>query len=443
MKKIFLNFVLILNIFKLYSSYKFGKLSNYSSNNNVAYSTQKDLGQCSCNLSSFCDYNCPCDKSCTEEDINKFDEDERDRTKYIKERLSDYLCQNKLDKFNYNKNKAGISVKDHIFSLMCIHKDNSPDMGEFYIKEPKPNNAADDWIQEFFNERNKEVNYEENMALYKPDSNGNCIKSDISKYKNNKYSCIDNNNIVKSDNNFSSTSFGNNIIGIKSNASSNTSVSYYSNDKTKIINFNVSWNISENEGNIRPKGYTQGTPLKINVDNQNYDQYYLPIIDNNGYCINENEENNAISFQPLLFKKNMIYSCIINNNNITNTMIYQFLCGNKMKICPTPDDKCENTKNVTCPDFNSSNIEGNVNIQLKIYSYKKGKESSPYEIIANQKVYINENQSNGGSEKQILTLNIKYIDVSSSSYYNTKDGKITSLIPLSDEELNAITVNDK
>ena len=441
MKKIFLNFVLILDIIKIYSSYNFGILANYSNKNNLPYSTQKDMGQCSCNLSSFCDYNCPCDNNCTEDDINKFDNDEKDKSKYFKERLSDYLCQNKQDKFNYNKNKAGISVKDHIFSLMCIHKDNSPDMGEFYLKDPKPNNAADDWIKEFFNEGNKEGNTEENMTLYKPDSNGNCIKSNISIYKNNKFSCIDNNNIVSNDANFSSTLYGNNIIGIKNNAPSKTNVSYYTNDKTKIINFNVSWNISD--GNIRPKGYTQGTPLKINVDNQNYDQYYLPIIDSNGFCVIENEENNAINFQPLLFKKNVVYSCIINNDDLTNTKIYQFLCGDKTKICPTPDDKCENTKIITCPDFDPSNLDGNVNIQLKIYSYKKGKESSPYEIIANQKVYIDDNTSNGGSEQKILTLNIKYIDVSSSSYYNTKDGKITSLIPLSDEELDAITVNDK
>ena len=42
----------------------------------------------------------------------------------------------KIVKFGYNKKEAGISVKDHIFSLMCIHTDNSGDMGEFYKETP-------------------------------------------------------------------------------------------------------------------------------------------------------------------------------------------------------------------------------------------------------------------------------------------------------------------
>ena len=444
MKKIILNFVFILNIIKLiYSTYEFGELANFTNNIAISYSMEKDMGRCSCNLSPYCDYNCPCDSSCTEEDIKKFDEDERDKFKYFKERLSDYLCLNKQDKFNYNKNKAGISVKDHIFSLMCIHKDNSPDMGEFYEEEPKPNNAADDWKNEFFKSNNEENN-EGNIELYKPDSNGYCIKSNISINKNNKFSCIDINDIVGGGFGFTKIQYGDNTIGIKDNAPSNTNASYYTNNKTKIINFNISWNIDENEGNTRPKGYMQGTPLKIKTNDQEYDRYYLPIIDSKGNCINENEENNTISFQPLIFKNNVIYSCIF-NNNLRNIKIYQFLCESQTKICPTPDDKCDNTKNIIdCSEFDPDIIDGNVNIQLKIYSYKEGKESSPHEIIVNQKVYIDENSNNNGeNEKKILTLKIKYIDVSSSSYYNTKDGKITSLIPLSDEELDAITVNDK
>ena len=46
--------------------------------------------------------------------------------------MDEFRCKKKSDTFEYNKKKAGIKIKDHIFNLMCIQYDNSGDMGEFY-----------------------------------------------------------------------------------------------------------------------------------------------------------------------------------------------------------------------------------------------------------------------------------------------------------------------
>ena len=64
MKKRILNIFLFINIFKsLISEYKFSPTINYTFEN-FNYSITKDLGQCTCDLSNLCDYNCPCDKDC-------------------------------------------------------------------------------------------------------------------------------------------------------------------------------------------------------------------------------------------------------------------------------------------------------------------------------------------------------------------------------------------
>ena len=68
MKKYFLNIVLLVNIIKIiYSAYEIpGKINH--THENFSYSMQKDMANCTCDLSSLCDYNCPCDPKCTEEE---------------------------------------------------------------------------------------------------------------------------------------------------------------------------------------------------------------------------------------------------------------------------------------------------------------------------------------------------------------------------------------
>ena len=207
---------------------------------------------------------------------------------------------------------------------------------------------------------------------------------------------------------------------------------YYSNSQNNIKDFKITGS-NENKNQNRPKGYIQGGPIKIQAGGNTYDQYYLPIIDENMSCITDNTINNTISIKPILFKNNATYSCIYSTLN--NTFIYQFLYNQDRKLCHSPID-CENKKYDCIPPT----LTGNQNtiLTLNIYTSKKGKEHEPYEIIKGYKCHATESNSNGN--QKILTLKINFIDISSSSYYNTKNGKITSLNPLNEEVMDAIKI---
>ena len=166
-----------------------GDYENWSSRETTKLSTEKDMGQCTCDLTNRCDLRCCCDKDCSEEIIKNW-EDEGNCLKTKKDFLfEDYFCKSRNDSYNYNKNKAGITVNDHIFNLMCIYFDNTKDMGEFYLDEDykvEVQTLKEDWTKDFLkeNQENKEIKegevykYGESLSftLYKPDSNGNCIK---------------------------------------------------------------------------------------------------------------------------------------------------------------------------------------------------------------------------------------------------------------------------
>ena len=416
MQKKFFQFILFFfNIFKFIScTYSFGTpISKVQEN--FEYSMEKDMGQCTCDLSSFCDYNCPCDKDCGYTEIEGID------------RLEEYKCKSLREKFKFNKNEAGISIKDHIFSLMCIHTDNSGDMGEFYKETPNENNEdkKNNWINDFFQAPNSQDN-QESINLYKPDSNGYCMKTYISELKNTQFSCIRSDKV--------NLNIGENNAYEIQGLPEKTGGFYYINSKTNIIDFKVSWNTNQ-ENNLRPKGYLQGSFLKINYG-YIYDQYYLPIINNEGYCLSTNEIPSAISIKPFLFKNNAIYSCKV-KNGIIDTFLYNFLLSDdRARICSSPDKEDCNINIKGNKDIEDTNQD--ININLYIFTSKEGKESSLYEIIKGSLITANQISSNA----PILTLNIKFIDVSSSSYYNSKDGIITSLSSLPKKILDSISIND-
>ena len=433
-KNFFLYFLFFFNIFKFIScAYSFGGRVE-KTHENFDYSMEKDMGQCTCDLSSHCDYNCRCDKECGYTDIED------------KDRLKEYKCKSLREKFQFNKNEAGISIKDHIFSLMCIHTDNSGDMGEFYKEAPNEDNnqKKDEWINSFFkNNENTETDTTDNLTLYKPDSNGYCIKTTVSKLKNNEFSCVRSQNIGDYNTPLNLLSFGNNDINWIGTIYNQAQTSYgiaYTNTINKNIEFNLFWDKKDNQ-NKRPNGYMQGSPIKIYYDDKDYDKYFFPIIDASGNCLQNGIENgnNSISIKPFLFKNNAIYSCRINTASIENLKIYNFLNGgdNAAKICSSPDkEECTNQIRFVSTTNNNNQY---INITLYIFTSKEGKESSPYEVIKGSlATLIGPNEVNG----RWLIFNIKFIDISSSSYYNTKDGKITSLTALSDKLLKYISVND-
>ena len=392
------------------------------------------MANCTCDLSSLCDYNCPCDPQCTEEDKKKFNINEKDTLNYGKDRLADFKCENKKNKYKYNKNKVGMTVKDHLFSLLCKHFDRSGDLGEFYLEKPNNENnqnIQNEWINKFFGiygtNQTETIDY-----FYKPDSNGHCINSNYSKYKSGKSSCI-------TDNTFNVNQFGNKTFDSNVNVNiilQNKNVRYYSNSQNNIKDFKIIGS-NENKNQNRSKGYIQDVPIKIEAGGNAYDQYYLPIINENMRCITDNTINNSISIKPILFKANTIYSCIYSNsnNNINNTFIYQFLYTRNTRLFHSPID-CENIKY----DWSPPTLTGNQNaiLTLNIYTSKKRKEHEPYEIIKGYKCHATESISDGN--QKILTLKINFIDISSSSYYNTKNGKITSLNPHNEEVMDAIKI---
>ena len=73
---------------------------------------------------------------------------------------------------------------------MCIHFDRSGDLGEFYLSEPKEGESekAKNWVSHFFQTQNNLDT--DQREIFKPDSNGYCIKSNVSESKTNEYSCI-------------------------------------------------------------------------------------------------------------------------------------------------------------------------------------------------------------------------------------------------------------
>ena len=367
MKKRILNIFLFINIFKsLISEYKFSPTINYTFEN-FNYSITKDLGQCTCDLSNLCDYNCPCDKDCD-------------------------------TSYEYK--------------------------GEFYKETPEDEDKkAKEWEDNFFkNDIKEEIN---KTYLYKPDSNGYCINSSFFESKNHEYFCIKDDiklNELFPNNNYPSFGEGDNIIAVKKYNNESGEV-LKSNNKTGIIYFKSLWK-NETKNNNKPNGYMQGSPLSIQLGDKNteYNQFYFPLIDGSGHCINANNINNAISMKTFLFKNNALYSCKL-GGNLNDTIIYKSLC-NKTKICSTP--QCNNDFELKCYDASNKT---DVNIQLNIYTSKNGKEYFPYEEIIGLKLYINE------TIKDILTFKIKFIDVSYSSYINTKNRKITSLINLPDDVL--------
>ena len=391
---------------------------------NMNYSIEKDLGQCQCDLSKFCDYNCPCD---TYDNGKKCDESYENI-----DRMEEYKCKSRRESFEYNKKNATIKLKDHIHSLMCVQFDRTKDLGEFYKKEPlEADTLAKEWVSQFFPIISDKKS---DMIIYKPDSNGYCVNSIMKEVNNNEYSCIlkaGDETDLKNNLNDDNKKYGNTNNKVNEIIMNKKDVAeiLYMDENSKIVNFKNLWRNGETGNNAI--GYIQGTPLKIILEGTTtYKQFYFPIIDSQGKCIIGSDTDNAINFKPFLFKNDAIFACGISGGDITTSYIYQNLCVNQMKICTNP--KCDNSLSIECFDYkNNENVKAN--IQLNIYTSKKGKEYSPYEEIIGVKAFKKTDLINNG-----LILKINFIDVSYSAKMNTKDGKITSLIPLSENILNAL-----
>ena len=441
-------------------------------------SENKDMGQCTCDLTNRCDFRCCCDKDCDEEIIKKWKGENEESAeniciKNIKERMEDYLCKSREESYKYNKNEAGITVNDHIFNIMCVYYDRSGDMGEFYMDEDyaqEVQTLKKDWINDFLKGKrsNKDFNIGEEhkykygdsllfeYSLYKPDSNGNCIKIDyIDFLKPFQSSCISSDDSInkipekntdyrEKSNKKSEITYIINYNNINDNESlfyidSIESKTLYK-DSSKSFKFSVKWKKNGQENKNLPNGYLQGNPIRIKFGNNPlYENgYFLGISDSQGICLEDNKEG---QYETILFKINNIFTCLHNNKNPNDYQIYQKLCGENIKIgkslnsnlnnlnnedqwIPLDNEECQNSKNIK-----------NINIYLTFLITKEGKENSPYEVIHHAYIRIEEDKKN----ENTISLIVKFVEFSYSSIENSKKGKITSLIPLPDKLLKALS----
>lgn len=429
----FFLFFIFLNILNSLYSQLLGPTVEFTPTE-ISDSMNRDLAECPCDLSPFCDYNCYCDKNCTD-DKGNFKLKEKDFV-YNNNRMEEFKCQSWENNFKYNKNKAGINIRDHIFNLMCIHFDRSGDKGEFYEKNPIQNDGSE-WSDNFF--RGNVGEDKQTAPLYKPDSNGYCISSTIAQYKNGEYSCIDRGraivtNITNNISNYNRFGQADFISKVRYNQTTGKYDVLFTPSASYTIEFSVFWR-SNSTSQGRPKGYMQGSPIKlrnINDNNLYYDEIFFPINNNAGKCITNNE-NDAINIKSLLFKNNAIFSCI--TNDYAQTYIYNNILS-KMTLCSSPGDtNCNINIAQTEPSGEASE---SINMELNIFSQKEGTENNQYYKISFSRLKIS-HPSNGNNRELPLIFKIKFYDISESVIKNSKNGKKTSIKDLPDEVINILS----
>ena len=459
--------------------------ANWDDEETVKFSKTLDMGQCTCNLTSHCDYRCCCDLDCSEEIRNNWTE--KNICKNIgKNRMESFQCiknkknkKHKEEEFNYNKKKAGITVKDHISNIMCIYYDRSGDMGNFYLNEVNEESLKENrnnWIKKFFyikeNGNSRRLQEQDKLkygeiindfSLYKSNSNGYCIPTKISFLIPFESSC-----------NFSKTFTEEDIVylkdvrkitntyGTNDNISEITYIIEYNNSKitnktinilktnqndSKTIKFKVLWKKANVNINKKvPSGYFQGTPIKIAFKNKDnkfvyYEKgFFIAMNDKNQRLNCAIDLNNVKNPNPILFKNNIMYSCKTNSNQ--TTYIEERFCNKELRLAKSPDKPIEEASGssndwiklyLPCSQRESNDTDFNIN--LLILTSKDGKEHSPYEHIEYAK--LDSTTKKGGNG--IITLTIKFVELSYSSLMNSREGKITSLIPLPEEILKSLT----
>jgi hypothetical protein len=473
--------IILFTLINISNSHHFGgqiEISNADENDwknreTNLYSQSREMAKCTCDLTSHCNIGCCCDEKCSEEDRKEWKDNSLCLDDY-KKWVEDYMCKDGEETFKYNKEKAGINIKDHIFNIMCIKYDRSCDMVNYYVnyneEEDKPKIEAlkEYWITKFFGSsevrRIEEVNtlkYGQNinktLTLYKADSNGKCISTNsffLIPFESSCYLDDDLDSINKDDIKGNYQEYGI-TSGYSRKISDITYIIYYNSSnlidrieakvlyidtisKSKQIKFKVQWKKKEEGKQTKnfPPGYLQGNPIKVSVNVTIYNYgYYFHIYSYDGECIDDKGK----SFNPIsiLFKNNMFISCTYTKDPKTTLIyeIYKNIINDNLKFYSAPN-ATENIKiiNKTDDDFtnNLNNIEGNnIKMHLIFLTTQKGKENSPYDII--QKVYLKmeyEKVDSQDTSPRKISLNVKFVDFSYSTIENSINNKITSSIPL-------------
>jgi len=447
------------------------------------YSNSKEMAPCTCNLTSHCDIYCCCDTKCSEDDIKNWEDNSLCLNKN-KKWVEDYMCKNAEETFKYNKNKAGINIRDHIFNIMCIKYDRSCDMVNHYLEyneetdKSKIEEIKKEWVTKFFGStetttRRLQDNYQnkygqkinKNLKLYKADSNGNCIRADAYFLIPFESSChldedLNTNNLGITNNPQNYGDSNGKIVEITYiiKYSSDNKVDmdtidakvlrYSLDNEPKQIKFKVQWEKNDAKQTKKfPSGYLQGNPLKINkkingVETKFNYGYYFHIYNSKGECITNNKKNDSINPINILFKNNIFVSCkCLETTTPTDTIIYKIyteLMNEDLKFYSSPNANDEDYIKIfeKKNDKFESNLDNkNIKINLIFLTTQKGKENSPYDII--QKVYIK--RENEVSSEKIISLSVKFVDFSYSSIVDSKNNKITNSIRLPQELLEKLS----
>ena len=451
------------------------EIDSWTNKQTVHFSKSLDMGLCTCDITNHCDFRCCCDQDCND-DKTSVDNWKKEGICLNKNnnRMEKYKCYNRKNSFFYNKDEAGIFIKDHIFNIMCIETDNSQDMGEFYLDEYDHSQVEKDknaWMENFFESppppsENFKYNDAYNLTIYRPDTNGNCVRANIYFLKPFESSCIYNGQeSLIYDQGDTTNRYGDRKITEISHILIYRKVeNFYQikerkinivrmNVDSNIIKFKVEW-IDENYNNKTlptTYGYLQGNPIKIaEKNNNNGYSYYangfnIPSSNKNRECImkNDNDIENSINFNKILFKTNHMFSCKYRGEP-NNTYIYENICKELKVAIATNSSLSDISNSKSWIDINPQDdckrnfLEGkDINIQLIILTSKEGKENQPYEYIKYAKFFFS--NSDKRNSEPIISFKVKFIDLSFNSIENSKNNKITSFSSLPSEIIDILT----
>ena len=456
----FLNFR---NVFANFGP-KISSSGNTIDGESVPQSESLDIGPCPCDLTNRCDYRCCCDNDCDDEIEKEYWIGNDTCINKKKERMEDFKCLKNNETFKYNKKKAGLSIKDHIYNIMCIQFDNSGDMGEFYLKEDSDSNIDDTinlWKKDFFGETRRIRRLEEkifsglDLHIYKPNSKGECYLYDnYEELKPIEYVCNRSNIAI----NFEEIS--KNIINepkIKEEEEkkiseitlivqndSKVEVEFLNSSKNAdMLKFKVIWKYNQNKNNENkkdlPKGYIQGNPIKIALNNEanNNDYYYytngyfIGMSNKTGDCIynNDNAKENEDEIQnlfPISFKKNLKYSCKKDNTKkFEKSLIYDLVCNKNLYIAKYYNSKLDNikeeTKWIEIPKLNCS-AENITSIKLIVITSKEMDEETSIEYIEHASLNI----TTSGTYSDTISFEVKFFELTYSTIMNIIEGKTST-----------------
>ena len=418
-----------------------------------------NYNSCPCDLSSYCDYRCCCDEKC---DAKDWRQQGICLNKEKKNYNSEFLCtDDKKLLFKYNSLKAGITIKDHIFNIMCMKYDRTKSMFKFYdisfsTAQNKLESLYSKWkdsLTAHDESKDNLVYIETGFSIYKPDSNGNCIKTQhIYYFKPIETICYGNSKEIKNEisknkkcklkeNDTGNLNEVQYIIyyNYTNSTTSDNFICYYiplssETEEDRPIKFKVKWiNIaSKNPKLSGVGGYLQGMPvlIKINGTFRFENGFYVHGADKNGKCGGtlKNPTDPVISF-----KKDLIYSCWTDNTEY----VLPILNFKSISIAKYGDKKINEDDewiDINESDYNEAknNIsnclgkEKGINIFLGIITSKKGYKNS-------QKMYIENATINSVCNEKVrnvISFFVRFSEISYKLYENKINGKFSSFASL-------------